>query len=465
MKLKRGILKEHSSLLSGAMHFLDWIVVAFSGIIAETIYIGDGLHSPSYVNVIIMSVFIAGMLFPRFNLYRTWRGAPLLDELRLITVAWLSVMGVLAVVAFLTKTGPEFSRGWGLIWLGIGWSLLSSGRIILRLLLRFMRKCGYNQRRVVIVGWGELSDRLVNRIVANPWIGLKIICVFDAKCGTSKLHGKISLDELEPFIVDNYVDQVWISLPFKEEDTLLKILHILRHSTVDIRFVPDIFGLRLLNHSITEVAGIPVISLTSTPMEGHNRIFKAIEDRSLAMIILFLISPLVLFISILIKLTSPGPVLFRQKRHGWDGREFTVLKFRTMYVHNDVPGVVMQAKKNDMRITPIGKFLRKSSIDEFPQFINVLKGDMSIVGPRPHALEHNEFYKELVDQYMLRHKMKPGITGWAQVNGYRGETDTLEKMQKRVEYDLYYIEHWSLWLDFKIIIMTIFKGFVNKNAY
>ncbi len=244
-----------------------------------------------------------------------------------------------------------------------------------------------------------------------------------------------------------------------------EILTMLRHCTLKIRLVPDIFGFQLLNYSMSEIAGIPVLDINASPMEGINRLIKAIEDRVLALVILVLISPLVLVIAIMVKLSSPGPVLFKQKRHGWDGKPINVYKFRTMVVHEDVEGQVTQASKNDKRVTRIGAFLRRTSLDELPQFYNVLQGRMSIVGPRPHAMAHNELYKDQVEAYMQRHRVKPGITGWAQINGWRGETDTLDKMQRRVEYDLYYIENWSLWLDLKIIFLTIFKGFVHKNAY
>lgn len=208
-----------------------------------------------------------------------------------------------------------------------------------------------------------------------------------------------------------------------------------------------------------------MINLTTSPMEGVGRVIKAIEDRIIATLILILITPVLITIATLVKLTSKGPIIYKQKRHGWDGKEITIYKFRSMRVHQEDQGKVTQAQKNDSRFTPIGGFLRRSSLDELPQFINVLQGRMSIVGPRPHAIEHNEYYKEIVEDYMLRHKVKPGITGWAQVNGWRGETDTPEKMIRRVEHDLTYIDNWSLWLDLKIIVLTIFKGFINKNAY
>jgi Undecaprenyl-phosphate glucose phosphotransferase len=223
--------------------------------------------------------------------------------------------------------------------------------------------------------------------------------------------------------------------------------------------------LHLLNQSLTEVAGFPVVELANPSEDGVNGLLKLIEDRLLSALILLLISPLLLAIAVGVKLSSSGPVLFRQKRLGLNGEEITVLKFRSMRVHAEATGKVTQATKNDARVTPFGAFLRRTSLDELPQFFNVLCGEMSIVGPRPHALAHNEQYKELIERYMLRHLMKPGITGWAQVNGFRGETDTLEKMEKRVEYDLYYIENWSLWFDLRIIALTIVRGFRDGNAY
>ena len=244
-----------------------------------------------------------------------------------------------------------------------------------------------------------------------------------------------------------------------------ELLYALRHHTVNIKLIPDIFGFSLLNHSMTEIAGLPAVNLSDTPMGGGNQLIKALEDRVLAILIIPLIIPLIVLIAIAIKLTSSGPVLFKQKRHGWDGRVINVYKFRTMKLHDEEAGKIAQASKGDSRITPLGAFLRGCSLDELPQFYNVLQGRMSIVGPRPHAVEHNELYKEQVNQYMLRHMVKPGITGWAQVNGLRGETDTLDKMKKRVEYDLFYIENWSLWFDLKIIFLTVFKGFVHKNAH
>ena len=239
----------------------------------------------------------------------------------------------------------------------------------------------------------------------------------------------------------------------------------LRYHTAEVRFIPDFEGMQLLNHRMSEVAGHLAVDLSVSPLDGVTRIVKRMEDLVLGALISLLILPVCLVIAIGIKATSPGPVLFKQYRTGANGKFFKVYKFRTMYVHQEPEGWVTQACPGDERITPIGAFLRKSSFDELPQFYNVLQGRMSIVGPRPHALAHNEYYKDIVESYMKRHKVKPGITGWAQVNGHRGGTDTIEKMEKRVAHDLWYIDSWSLGLDLKIIFLTIIKGFFNKNAY
>ena len=220
-----------------------------------------------------------------------------------------------------------------------------------------------------------------------------------------------------------------------------------------------------MNHGMSVVLGVPMLDISFSPMAGPNLVLKWLEDRVLAACILVLISPLLLAVAVAVKLTSPGPVLFKQRRHGWHGETIEVYKFRSMVVHQEAGDHVTQARRNDSRITPLGSFLRRTSLDELPQFINVLQGRMSIVGPRPHAVQHNLHYRELIPRYMLRHKVKPGITGWAQINGLRGETDTVDKMAARVQADIFYIENWSLWLDLKIILLTVLKGFGGKNAY
>lgn len=455
-------------MLNAALHALDWAGIILAAWAAHRLYLGSWVLPDSYSIVVGVVVLLAALLFPRFNLYQAWRGASIFDEVRAVTLAWALVLFLLFAFAFTTKMGINFSRGWIGIWALLGWGALVGGRILLRVALRWLRSHGFNQRRIVIVGAEGLGEEVAKRLLASPWIGLQVEGFFNAgpaahvEPGVPILGG---LPDVAGYVEEERIDQVWIALPLKEQDKVESLLHALRHSAVDIRFIPDIFGFRLLNHSVTEVAGFPVMNLSVTPMVGVNRLVKALEDRVLASLILLLISPFLFLIALGVKFSSPGPVLFRQKRLGWDGQPFMVYKFRSMVAHQEGCGQLTQASKGDTRVTPFGAFLRRTSLDELPQFFNVLQGTMSIVGPRPHAVEHNELYKDLVDDYMLRHKVKPGITGWAQINGWRGETDTLEKMRKRVEYDLYYIENWSLWFDLQIILLTVFKGFINKNAY
>ena len=344
------------------------------------------------------------------------------------------------------------------------------GRVVLRSLLHALRRRGFNQRRLLVVGSQAQANMLSARLAGLPWTGLSVAGVFlSARLGQSPalaVGEERDLAELAALVQSSGVDQVWIMAPLQEATMIIRrVQHALRHATVDVRYVPDTSSFELLNQSVTEVAGFPVISLNSSGMSGMDWLVKMVEDRVLAAVILLLVSPLMLLIAAGVKLSSPGPALFRQRRLGLGGEEIMVLKFRSMVVHAEAPGSVTQASKTDGRVTPFGAFLRRTSLDELPQFLNVLCGEMSIVGPRPHALEHNEQYKGLVDKYMLRHKVKPGITGWAQINGYRGETDTLEKMQRRVEHDLHYLQNWSLWLDLKIIALTVVRGFISPHAY
>ena len=428
------------------------------------------LMPKDYRALVLFAVFCVVIVFPLFGMYSSWRGQSLVKQARVIFLSWLTVVVLMIVILFGMKISSDYSRLWLGLWMVSGLLFLLVSRMCIYGFLQYQRKKGRNYRCVVIVGAGDLGKRLLSNVADSPWTGFKVQGLFDDNI---KLHGNSingyevvgDLLHVEKFVQAHKVDEVWIALPMRAEKRVKELLYALRHQTVNIKFIPDIFGFTLLNHSMTEIAGLPAVNLSDTPMLGGNQVVKAIEDRLLGLLIFILISPLLLLIFIAIKATSPGPALFKQKRHGWDGRIINVYKFRTMKVHCEEQGKVTQACKNDARITKLGAFLRRTSLDELPQFYNVLQGRMSIVGPRPHAVQHNELYKDQVNRYMLRHMVKPGITGWAQVNGLRGETDTLEKMQKRIEYDLYYIENWSLWFDLKIILLTIFKGFINNNAY
>ncbi len=416
--------------------------------------------------MVLFAVFCVVLVFPLFNLYGSWRGKSLAKQASAIIIAWFTVVLLMIVILFGLKVSSEYSRLWLGWWMLFGVLFTLSFRMCVYGFLHYQRLQGRNFRRVIIAGAGDPGKKLIFQTVDSPWTGFKIEALFDddeqlrgALVNGYKVQG--DLGGIEAFVDRNHIDEVWIALPLRAEDRVKELLYALRHHTVNIKLIPDIFGFSLLNHSMTEIAGLPAVNLSDTPMGGGNQIVKALEDRILALLII----PLLILIALAIKATSSGPILFKQKRHGWDGRVINVYKFRTMKLHDEVAGKITQACKGDSRVTPLDAFLRSCSLDELPQFYNVLQGRMSIVGPRPHAVEHNELYKEQVDQYMLRHMVKPGITGWAQVNGLRGETDTLDKMKKRVEYDLFYIENWSLWFDLKIIILTLFKGFVHKNAH
>jgi len=272
------------------------------------------------------------------------------------------------------------------------------------------------------------------------------------------------LDQLADYVKSHHVDLIYITLPMASQPRILRLLNELRDTTASIYFVPDIFVFDLIQARMDSINGIPVVAVCETPFFGVNGMLKSISDFVLGTLILILISPLLLVLAAGVKLSSPGPVLFRQRRYGLDGRQITVYKFRTMVVLEDGEEI-KQATRDDQRITPFGRFLRRTSLDELPQFINVVQGRMSIVGPRPHAVAHNETYRKLINGYMVRHKVKPGITGWAQVNGLRGETDTVDKMRQRIEYDLGYLRNWSLRLDLQIIAKTIFLVFRDGRAY
>jgi putative colanic acid biosynthesis UDP-glucose lipid carrier transferase len=320
------------------------------------------------------------------------------------------------------------------------WIVLIISRVIARNTLGWMREKGLNIRNIVLVGNNKLSEEIASKLQKEIWAGFNLKGVFikdydpeDTVVGHPVLGG---INYISEYVEENNIDQVWIVMPLKEEEAVMRVINELKLSTVDIRYVPDIFGLNLFNHSITEVIGYPIINLSVSPMVGMNKFVKVIEDRFLALIIFIAFLPIMLLIGVIVKLTSKGLILFKQKRHGWDGRIINVYKFRTMHLHAEKGGNVTQAISEDHRITNFGKFLRRASLDELPQLYNVLQGRMSLVGPRPHAIEHNLDYREKIDQYMLRHKVKPGITGWAQVNGFRGETNTIDKMKKRIEYDI-----------------------------
>jgi putative colanic acid biosynthesis UDP-glucose lipid carrier transferase len=448
---------------------IDALMIAGGALLAWFYLLPFNANGYEYTTLVTGVVVLSAMTISSFGLYRSFRAQQFFEWLGRITTAWLTIILLVLVGLWAVKLSEEFSRLWLGVWFVSVWFGLVLWRVVAHAVLHRLRSKGYDHKKIVIVGAGSLGLSIAQKVEETAWAGFEVVAFFDDKVDKvgRNIQGVsvLAANELASWLEKHSVDEVWFALPLRAEKRLYELLHALRHSTVNIRYVPNLTSLRLLNHAPREVLGFSMLDLSVSPMsEPVHRLLKSIEDKLLASFIIVLISPVLIAIALAIKLTSKGPIFFRQARLGIDGKRFEVLKFRSMVVHQEVDGKVTQATTSDHRITPLGNWLRKTSLDELPQFFNVLKGDMSIVGPRPHAVAHNDYYKDQVDSYMRRHKVKPGITGWAQVHGWRGETDTLEKMEKRVEYDLWYIEHWSLWLDLSIIAMTVFKGFVHENA-
>lgn len=465
--LPKGLLKEYSQILLLVLRGLDMTAIVIAGLVAYSYKFGSLNLSYHYIFGLFIGAIITLMVFPFFHLYESIRVKGFWQYTRHLIQAVSAVLILLAGLAFLTKTGESFSRVWFMLWAVFSLGLIILFRGGLLVLLRLMRAKGWNERRVIIIGAGELGAKLVETIQHVLWTGFHIVAIFDdhSESGAS-LQGVPILpmpENISAYITANRdnVDEIWLALPLRFEERVKEILHELRHETITVRFMLDIFAFDSLNYSMDNFAGFPVLNIRSTPMVGMNRVIKALEDRILASIILLLASPLLILIALLVKLSSKGPIFYRQKRVGWNGKEFEMLKFRTMPVNAEQNTGPVWAQAGEKRATKIGSFLRKTSLDELPQFINVLRGDMSIVGPRPERLVFVEQFKEQIPYYMQKHLVKAGITGWAQVNGWRGNTD----LGKRIEYDLYYIKNWSLLFDLKIILLTFLKGFVNKNAY
>ncbi len=386
-----------------------------------------------------------------------------------VLASWTVIVALLLLLGWATQTLGRFDQRVILAWVLVTPVALFAAHLVAPVALSRVLAAEGMQRVAVIAGGGDLGCKLAERIRSALFLGIRFAGYFDDRgparmrsIGAGEFLG--SLSELAGYAKTHRVDLIYITLPMASQPRILRMLDELRDTTASIYFTPDIFLADLIQARMDTIGDMPVVAVCETPFYGFNGLIKRASDLVLASLILALISPLLLAIAIGVKLSSPGRVLFKQRRYGLDGREIVVYKFRTMYAVED-GNVVRQATRDDPRVTRFGAFLRRYSLDELPQFINVLQGRMSVVGPRPHAVAHNEMYRKLIKSYMIRHKVRPGITGWAQVNGLRGETDTLEKMQARLEYDLAYLRHWSLRLDLQIVLKTIYIVLKKQNAY
>lgn len=387
-----------------------------------------------------------------------------------ISLPWFSVAGMLLLFGYLTGYDDIFLTEVIAQWiLAVPILLFTAHRFASRYLPRLIALEG-GERTAAIVGAGKLGRHLAEALQADSYSGIKFVGYFEDRIQPDRLvvdpktiFG--TLDSVAASVKSKSIDLIYIALPMSSQPRIVKMLNELRDTTASIYFVPDFFVSDLIQARIDHIHGIPVLAICETPLYGINSLGKRLFDVVFSSLMLALLSPLMAIIAIGVKLSSPGPILFKQRRYGQDGEEIMVYKFRSMRVCEDSPNAIRQATKCDVRITRLGAFLRKSSLDELPQFINVLQGQMSVVGPRPHAVAHNELYRKLINGYMLRHKVKPGITGWAQVNGLRGETETVEKMRTRIQYDLDYLRQWSLLFDLVIILKTVTVVFRDRNAY
>ena len=461
VQIKKLVRHEH---LNG-----NWWQLILDAVVVITLLVVHTLYKiqqfpDTYLVLAIVTVLAMSFVY---NVNGVYRYQPaLIDRFLNLLRGWLTVLALLVAIGFATKTSDNFSREVLIIWSISGLIGQFGVYLIISLLQTNFELLA---APTLLIGARPLGAHLVKHINTNKWISEKFIGVVE---DDSELAGQWNeeipvlgtLDDIDSLLVTHDIRRVYIVLPLKLANQVEPLYTRLADKNVDVIWAPDIFGVSLLNHSITEVAGVPLISLAETPMIGDSVLIKAVLDYSVAAAALVILAPLMLSIAALIKLTSPGPVLFRQLRHGIDGKLFPVLKFRSMQLHEEASNKLTQATKQDDRITPIGRFIRKTSIDELPQLLNVLAGDMSIVGPRPHAAVHNEYYSNKIQAYMTRHRVKPGLTGLAQVNGFRGETVKLEQMESRVQYDLIYINNWSIWLDLKIMLRTVFV-LVGKDVY
>lgn len=460
---QRAHSKANASIISMVQRFSDISIIFFGSYIANKV--NDFEFNYEQVLVTLVALVVFQMIGGITDFYRSWRGGKFSTELSLILKNWtLSLIVTAGITSFMPSSSFTFEifLHWYLA-VCVGFTFCRSA---IRFLAGLVRNLGYNTRRVAVAGSMPIGARLLKGFKDDPWLGFVVEGIYDDIQSISDNEIKYcgSLDKLVEDARKGRLDYIYIAMKMSEEDKFKKILGQLTDTTCSVMFIPDVFTFNILQSRTEEVNGVPVVPLFDTPLNGINKVFKRVEDVLLSLLILIFISPVLFLIACAVRFSSDGPIIFRQTRYGMDGKPIMVWKFRSMTVmEND--SVVTQAKKGDIRVTKVGAFLRRTSLDELPQFFNVLLGGMSIVGPRPHAVAHNEQYRSLIEGYMLRHKVKPGITGWAQINGWRGETDTLDKMKKRVEYDLEYIRDWSVWLDVKIIFLTVFKGFVHKSAY
>lgn len=467
------MLKKHSQFFENILFVSDLVIIAASWLVSyylrfysSLVPIDKGIPEFNiYLLLLVPIIIIWSFAFKGFGLYRPKRIGSHLSELFDLSKACVfSVLVIISVTFFLKQY--EFSRSVFILFTVINIIVLAIERRIFRFALRYMRRNGYNLRFALIVGTGEPARGIIQRLEKHPEVGIKIegIISTDKKDIGEKIYGLKVLgtyEKISGIIRDGKIDNVFIALSWEEHSKVVEVLKSIGDEAVDIKVIPDVYEFITLRGGVEEFDGMPILNLQNSPLYGWNIFIKRAADIIFSSLAIMLLSPVMLAIAVLVKMTSPGPVLYRQVRMGIGGDTFEILKFRSMRTDAEKETGAVWAKEDDPRRTRFGTFLRKTSLDELPQFFNVLRGNMSIVGPRPERPVFIQEFRKDIPKYMLRHTMKAGITGWAQVNGWRGNTD----IRKRIEHDIYYIENWSLGFDIKILWLTIWKGLVNRNAY
>lgn len=463
---KRGLIRD-LQYLPFLFKMVD-IFLIYTSILVLSMSVKVVELDASYSSLILITLLIFFFTAEATKLYQSWRGVDFISVVQRVAFVWLITIISLVILGYFLKVTSDFSRILVSTWFVLTPIVLLLWRLLFRLVLNYFRGKGYNSRNVAFLGDNHLSHQVIEYIKGHPSLGMNIEGVYDDR-SVLRTQSMVQItagcsEVLVEKAKKGEVDLIYISLPMKAETRIKELIDKLADTTVSVYMIPDMYIYQLFNGSWSNLAGHPIVSVFESPFKGMDAFAKRVQDIIISIFVLLLIFPIMIIISIAVKATSPGPILFKQRRYGVAGEDIMVWKFRSMVIH-DNDNEVKQATRNDSRVTRLGSFLRRTSLDELPQFMNVLMGDMSIVGPRPHAAEHNELYRKKIRGYMLRHAVKPGITGWAQINGWRGETDTLEKMQSRIDYDHWYISHWSIWLDLKIIFLTIFKGFLSSKTY
>jgi len=446
----------------------DVAMIVAGALVASQIRFDDVSQRSFYLAFVAFAAAFSLAVFPALGVYESWRGRSKSALAGQVALSWLIVQACAMVLMFSLHRIDFVSRLWFAYWTGMAGAGMIAGRMVTHTVLGRVRNAGLNLKQVAVAGCGEHCDEIVRKIDLAPAAGFRATAAYNVQTG-AKMNTRVPVfedhDAFANYVRTQNVGEVWLALPLTEERTILKLVDEFRNDLVNIRFMPDVRTLSLFEGSVTNLLGVPTINLAASPLPPNALLQKEIFDRVFAAAALIAVAPVMIACAIAVKVTSRGPVFFKQRRKGADGRVFSIYKFRSMRMHVEKEGELRQATRNDPRITRVGAFLRRTSLDELPQFFNVLRGDMSVVGPRPHALEHDDLYQKVVSGYIHRYRIKPGITGWAQVNGFRGETDRIEKMEGRVAHDLYYLGNWSFGLDMKIIFATIFKGLRHTNAY